>query len=68
MITYRVLVTDAGSTAAFQIENLGITRGGCARLLRTMPGVTDVERITLRRLLRTDQRVTFKYPSVKTSR
>ena len=67
MITYRVLATEAGSTAAFEIENLGVTRGGCARLLRTMPGVTDVQPITLRRLLRTDQRVTFN-TSVKTSR
>ena len=61
MLTYPVLATEAGCTAAFEIENLGVTRGGCARLLRKIPGVTDVQPIKLRRLLRTDQRVTFKY-------
>ena len=40
MVTYRVLDTEAGGTAAFEIENLGVTRGGCARLLRKIPGVT----------------------------
>ena len=61
MITYQVLTTEAGCTAAFEIENLGVTRSGCARLLRKIPGVADVQPIKLRRLLRTDQRVTFKY-------
>lgn len=61
MITYRILTTEASRTAAFEIENLGVTRGACARLLRTIPGVTDVQPIGVRRLLRTDQRVTFKY-------
>ena len=61
MVTYQVLATEAGCTAAFEIENLGVTRGGCARLLRKISGVTDVQSIKWRRLLRTDQRVTFKY-------
>ena len=60
MVTYPILATKAGCTAAFEIDNLGVTRAGCARLLRQIPGVTDVQPITLRRLLRTDQRVTFK--------